>query len=172
MDLHPSARELLEYGSLLHDIGYHVSYDGHHKHGWYLIENSELYGFTPDEIEILACLARYHRRRAPRKQDLWMRGLSKSGRRTIGVLTAILRVADALDHSHFEIVESLRANLSKKAVTLRIAARSDPAMELWTARQKADLLAKVFGREVRIVEEARKTPAGVTRKKRSGRRAG
>ena len=58
-------REWLEYAALLHDIGVHISYEGHHKHSYYLIKNGDLRGFEPDEIEAIALVARYHRRPRP-----------------------------------------------------------------------------------------------------------
>ena len=65
-----SARALLEHAALLHDIGHHISYPGHHKHTYYLIKNGDLRGFHPEEIELLANVARYHRRAHPRRTRL------------------------------------------------------------------------------------------------------
>ena len=59
-------REWLEYAALLHDIGVHISYERHHKHSYYLIKNGDLRGFEPDEIEIIALVARYHRQATPK----------------------------------------------------------------------------------------------------------
>src|SRR5690606_11275577 len=64
--LTPEDRELLEYAALAHDIGYHISHHKHHKHALYLILNADLKGFTQEEIEIMAHVARYHRRSAPK----------------------------------------------------------------------------------------------------------
>src|SRR4029450_4761595 len=61
-------RSLLEYAALLHDVGHHISYPGHHKHTYYLIKNGGLRGFHPIEIEVLALVARYHRRGHPRRK--------------------------------------------------------------------------------------------------------
>src|SRR5262249_54096045 len=58
-------REWLEYASILHDIGVHISYERHHKHSHYLIENGDLRGFEPKEIATIALIARYHRRAVP-----------------------------------------------------------------------------------------------------------
>jgi len=156
-DLRPGARELLEYGALLHDIGYHVSFDGHHKHGWYLVTNSELSGFTPEEIDIIAGIVRYHRRRSPRRKDSWLRGLTDEDRRTLTALAAIVRVADALDRSRFGVVESVKVAARGRTVTVRAIARDDPAMELYAARQKTGLLEKVLGRAVAVEAAARET---------------
>src|SRR6266550_6426107 len=61
-------REWLEYAAILHDIGVHISYERHHKHSFYLIKNGDLRGFEPEEINIIALVARYHRRRAARSR--------------------------------------------------------------------------------------------------------
>ena len=87
-------RALLEYAALLHDIGHHISYRGHHKHTYYLIKNGELRGFTPLEIEMLANVARYHRRGHPRRKHPEFGALSRAERRTVRVLAGLLRVAD------------------------------------------------------------------------------
>ncbi len=145
-DLRPGARDLLEYASLLHDIGYHVSYDQHHKHAWYLIKNSELSGFTPGEVDVIACVARFHRKRGPKRKDPVLAGLSSEDRRTIEVLAAVIRVAEALDRSHFHVVESLKVVSRPKQVTVRLTAKDDAAMEIWAARQRVGLLEKLIGR--------------------------
>ena len=60
-------REWLEYASLMHDLGVHISYPRHHRHSYYLIKNGDLRGFEPEEIEVMALVARYHRRGTPKK---------------------------------------------------------------------------------------------------------
>jgi exopolyphosphatase/guanosine-5'-triphosphate,3'-diphosphate pyrophosphatase len=154
-DLRPGARELLEHGAYLHDIGYHVSFDAHHKHGWYLIKNSELSGFAPEEVDILACVARYHRKRAPKKRDDALRGLDDADRRTIAVLAAIVRVADGLDRSRFGIIDAVKVSSTARTVTIRAVAREDASMELWAARQKTALLERLLDRRI-VLEAARK----------------
>lgn len=158
-NLRPGARELLEYAALLHDIGYHVSFDAHHKHGWYLITNSELSGFSPEEIDIIACVARYHRKRGPKKRDPAMKGLSAEDRLTIAVLSAIVRVADGLDRSHFGVVDSVKVLAKPRQLTIRTSSKNDPAMEIWAANQKTGLLAKLLEREVVVESAARDTRA-------------
>ena len=94
-------RELLELGALLHDIGEHVSMEGHERHTAYLIENGRLRGFRPDEVAVLACLGRFHKRGTP---EVVVRALrparAATGRDRVTRLVALLQVADALDRSH------------------------------------------------------------------------
>lgn len=155
-DLHPAAPELLEYAAILHDIGYHIGYEAHHRHGWYLIKNSEMPGFSPEEVDVMAAVVRYHRKRPPRRRDPEMQVLGARERRTVIALTAILRVADSLDRSHFSVIEGVRAAVRPKRVTLRLSTKDDPAIELWAARQKAGMLEEVLGREV-VFEVARRS---------------
>ncbi len=70
---------LLEYAALLHDIGHHISYPGHHKHTYYLIKNGDLRGFDPAEIEVLANVARYHRRGHPQAEAPRLRRPAQRG---------------------------------------------------------------------------------------------
>ncbi len=133
-------RELLEYSALLHDVGHHISYPGHHKHSYYLIKNGGLRGFTPLEIEILANVARYHRRGHPRKKHPSFGGLPGPARRRVRVLAALLRLADALDRSHRQVVRSV--HLAERAGRLRIrcATDGDCELEMWGAERRVDLL--------------------------------
>src|SRR6266700_1621605 len=76
-------REWLEYAAILHDTGVHISYERHHKHSYYLIKNGDLRGFEPDEIEIVALAARYHRQGAPKKRHEHFRDFKRKRRKTI-----------------------------------------------------------------------------------------
>jgi exopolyphosphatase/guanosine-5'-triphosphate,3'-diphosphate pyrophosphatase len=138
-------RELLEYASLLHDIGYYISFEGHHHHTYYLIQNVALNGFSPEEIEIIALVARYHRRVSPKGNHVGYRDLSKGARRRVKWMAAILRIADGLDRSHFSVVESIRLRKYEKKLLFQLEATNDAEYELWEARQKADLFEKLMG---------------------------
>lgn len=138
-------RELLEYASLLHDIGYYIGFEGHHHHTYYLIKNVALNGFTPEEVEILALVSRYHRRVIPKKSHSGYRDLSKGARRRVKWLAAILRIADGLDRSHFSVVESIRLRKGRNKLVLQLEAVNDAEYELWEARQKSDLFEMMMG---------------------------
>ncbi|MDT0676744.1 Ppx/GppA phosphatase family protein [Autumnicola musiva] len=143
-------RELLEYASLLHDIGYYISYRKHHKHALYLIRNSDLLGFKEDEINIMANVARYHRRSAPRKKHKWYKDLDKKLRKKVKKLSALLRVADGLDRSHYQNVQKLEIQNGAEIVNLLITTQSDPELEIWGCLRKASLLEKLTGKELKI----------------------
>jgi exopolyphosphatase/guanosine-5'-triphosphate,3'-diphosphate pyrophosphatase len=147
-------REWLEYAAVLHDIGYLINERQHHKHAYYLIKNSDLAGFTADEIDIVANVARYHRRSVPLKKHEAFTELSDSHQRTVRTLASLLRIADALDRSHFSVVDTLDVKLGD-AVTIKLHVTGDAELETWAARSRADLFEQVFHRRVRLIQPSR-----------------
>ena len=130
-------REWLEFASLLHDVGTHISFVRHHRHSYYLIKNGDLRGFQPDEIEVIALVARYHRRGTPKNSHDEYAGLQASLRGTVRILASILRVAESLDRSHGQVISSLELRDAGEKITLRIHTdtNADAELELWaTAR--------------------------------------
>ena len=101
-------RDWLEYGALLHDIGVHISYERHHRHSYYLIKNGDLRGFDPQEIEMIALIARYHRQGDA--QEVARRLRRSQGRRsgaTVKALSAMVRLAEGLDRSHSQALAGI-----------------------------------------------------------------
>ena len=143
-------REWLEYAALLHDIGYLISARRHHKHTYYLIMQSELPGFTAEEIEMIANVARYHRKAPPAPAHSQLAEFSRPARRTLEALSALLRIADGLDRSHFGVIQSLNVTVAK-TVSIQLVATGDAELELWTARARANLFEKLFRRQVEFV---------------------
>ena len=107
-------REWLEFASLLHDVGMHISYERHHRHSYYLIKNGDLRGFQPEEIDVIALVARYHRRGAPHRKDEGYSDLSGSLRHTVRVLSAFLRITEALDRSRNGVVKSVEVRNARQ----------------------------------------------------------
>jgi len=158
-------REWLEFASLLHDIGAHISFVRHHRHSYYLIKNGDLRGFQPDEIEVIALVARYHRRGTPKSSHDEYAGLPAALRRTVRILASILRVAESLDRSHGQVISSLELRDGGGTIALRIhtAANADAELELWaTARHLRPfekLIRKTVKLEVAHVERVAKRRA-------------
>ncbi len=148
--LGPDDRELLDYGALLHDIGEHVSVEGHERHTAYLIENGRLRGFSPEEINLLACLGRFHRRGSPKVSFDAFASLNGKGRDRAVRLVALLRVADALDRSHAGSVEGIDVELLADQVRLRALCHGDIELERWGLRRKRGLFEEVFGRRLEV----------------------
>ena len=151
--MHEREREWLEYAALLHDVGYAINARQHHKHSYYLITNSDLAGFTVEEIEMIAGVARYHRRALPGTRHLPYKVLSPAKRRMLEVLSAMLRIADGLDRSHFSIIQDIHVTLGEK-VNIALKVVADSELEIWTAQSRVDLFQNVFGREVTFTVHA------------------
>jgi exopolyphosphatase/guanosine-5'-triphosphate,3'-diphosphate pyrophosphatase len=143
-----AARELLEYAALLHDVGHHIDHQNHHRHSYYLITNGELLGFRRDELEIIGLVARYHRKAAPKASDAEYRALPQKARATVRALSAVLRVADALDRSHYGVIRDVNVSRRADRMILQLSATGDAQLELWEARQRAGLLEEVLGLDV------------------------
>jgi exopolyphosphatase/guanosine-5'-triphosphate,3'-diphosphate pyrophosphatase len=150
-DLHKCSgdeREYLEAASWLHEIGMGISHSSHHKHSYYIIRNSELMvGFNFEEIEIIALVARYHRKSPPKSKHIEFSSLSSRSQMIVKKLAGILRIADGLDRSHQMIVEQLDCELQDGLVVFRIKVKLgiDPHIDVWSAQQKKDLFEEVFG---------------------------
>ena len=165
-------REWLEYASLLHDIGVHISYGRHHKHSYYLVKNGDLRGFEPEEVEVIALVTRYHRRGIPKRSHDGFCDLSSELRRTVRTLSATLRVAEGLDRSHQQSVAALEIVAGGQDLLLRIKPAGDTELELWAAQRSVAPLERVLRRIVRfevtpIHEKRRGSVARPTRKKRT-----
>jgi exopolyphosphatase/guanosine-5'-triphosphate,3'-diphosphate pyrophosphatase len=145
-----SDRELLEYAAFLHDIGEHVSHDGHDRHAAYLVRHGGLRGFDPEEVRILTATVRWHRRGDPKPTDDTMIDLSPAARDRVRKLTSILRIADGLDRSRHQIVTRVTARCGPSLVIIGVDAPGDPELELWGARRKRDLFEKTFDRELEL----------------------
>jgi exopolyphosphatase/guanosine-5'-triphosphate,3'-diphosphate pyrophosphatase len=149
----PADRQVLADAALLHDIGYHINYDKHHKHSYHLILHADLLGMTPTEQVLVANIARYHRGAPPKKTHENLAGLGRALRDKITVLSAILRVADGLDRGHVGGVADVKVRWLQRAIRIHPTPvpRAMLRLELWGAARKASLLAEVAGVPVEVV---------------------
>jgi exopolyphosphatase/guanosine-5'-triphosphate,3'-diphosphate pyrophosphatase len=143
-------REWLDYASLLHDIGNHISYEKHHRHSYYLIKHGDLRGFEPEEIAIIALLTRYHRRAIPHKVHEGMETLSKRHRRVVTVLSAFLRLAETLDRSRHSVIRAMEIRERLGELRIKVQAVGDAELELWAAHRQARALEQALDRRVRL----------------------
>jgi exopolyphosphatase/guanosine-5'-triphosphate,3'-diphosphate pyrophosphatase len=155
-----SGAELLNAAALLHDIGFLVNHSKHHKHAYHLIMHSDLPGYSAREVEVIANVARYHRRAFPRKSHRNFRRLEKGERRLVRRLAGILRVAVALNRSHQQLVQNVHCYAKKGRVTLTIRSGVEPVVELWDARRKAGLFEKAFDVDLALKWAAPSETAG------------
>ncbi|MGZ8868765.1 MAG: Ppx/GppA phosphatase family protein [Thermoanaerobaculia bacterium] len=152
-DLHmlrTGERELLEYAALLHEAGMHVSYQKHHKHSYYLISHAGLRGFTVDQVAVVANVARYHRKAEPSADDRNFSELPLHQQEVIEKLTAILRLADALDRSRHAAIRDVAVAMDEEEISFRMRPRRHAGVEMESALKKAKYFGKVFGRKTRL----------------------
>jgi exopolyphosphatase / guanosine-5'-triphosphate,3'-diphosphate pyrophosphatase len=145
-------RLLLQAASLLHDIGDYVRYDGHHKHSYYLIMHAEILGLLPEERAVVANIARYHRKSAPDIDHPNFRELDKVARGKVRGLSAILRIADALDREHRGKVHDARAEIdtAKRRVVLTLDGPEERELEEWSVQHKSEPFRDVFDLDVHV----------------------
>ncbi len=149
-NLTPRDRVLLQSAALLHDVGDFVRYEGHHKHSYYLISHGDIMGLEPVEREIVANLARYHRKGPPQLDHENFRSLSREDRGRVKALAAILRIADALDSEHEQRVTDIGVRVDGSALVLALSGARPRDLEEWTVAFKASLLRDVFGLSCRL----------------------
>ncbi|MBE9229171.1 Ppx/GppA family phosphatase [Phormidium sp. LEGE 05292] len=139
-----SEKELLWAAAILHNCGHYVSHSAHHKHSYYLIRYSELLGYTETEIELIANLARYHRKSAPKKKHDNYRNLpTKEYRQMVSQLSALLRISVALDRRQIGAISRVECEYSPQLAELRLKLfptfpNDDCALELWSLNYKKD----------------------------------
>jgi len=152
-------RLLLRVAGVLHEVGGYVSGRAHHKHSYYLISNGEVFGLNGEEIETVALIARYHRRATPKQSHPEYVALPRDRRGVVSKLSAILRVADALDRGHAQQVRDLHVDRAGAELILHIHGAADLTLERRAMARKADLFEDIYGMTVRL-EEAPLAPAG------------
>jgi exopolyphosphatase / guanosine-5'-triphosphate,3'-diphosphate pyrophosphatase len=144
-------RRLLEAAAILHDVGYLIDYSGHHKHSYHLIRHADLFGFTPRERELIAQIARYHRKALPKKKHEQFMRLAAADRVLVARLGGILRLADGLDRRRNSLVHSLDCLLSPGKLVIRLSSPDDISVELFGGKSKGDLFQEAFN--LRLVLE-------------------
>lgn len=146
--LKKSDRKLLEAAALLHDVGYFIAYSSHHKHSYHLIRHAELFGFSPRERELIAQIARYHRKSLPKRKHETFQALSETDRQRVERLGGILRLADGLDRRRSAAVRAVSCSFGGTLFTVRLEGSEDMSVEIFGATAKKDLLEKAFGLKV------------------------
>ena len=143
-------REWLEYAATLHDIGVHISYERHHKHSYYLIKNGDLRGFEPEEIDIIALVARYHRQGVPKRRHEGFHDLPRRQRGIVRTLASLLRLAESLDRSHQQSITGLALHDRGEDDLLQLRTTGDAELELWAAARSAGPFERLMGKPLRI----------------------
>jgi exopolyphosphatase/guanosine-5'-triphosphate,3'-diphosphate pyrophosphatase len=157
-ELETADRDLLEAAGLLHNVGLFVSHAAHHKHSYYVIRNSDqLAGFTDHEVELIAQIARYHRKSAPKSSHGEFQTLCAEDQRRIRLLAGMLRVGIALDRTRQGGVDGISVRLPEAAgdsgpiaVEIRCLDDVDLSLEMYTSCERVDLLVTALGQPVEL----------------------
>ena len=149
-------RQWLEYAALLHDIGVHISYEKHHRHSYYLVKHGDLRGFDPQEIEVMALVTRYHRRAQPKKGHPGYVDLPSRLRKVVKTLSACLRLAEGLDRSHGQVIDTLSLHDRGRDCVMQLHTGGDVELELWAAGRHVEAFEQLVGKPVRFEAAAKR----------------
>jgi exopolyphosphatase/guanosine-5'-triphosphate,3'-diphosphate pyrophosphatase len=141
-------RMMLEVAATLHDIGMFIRGSGHHKHGQYIVANSEIFGLHREELDIIANVIRYHRGDLPDSSDIDYIALQREERILVLKMASILRVADALDRGHAQHIKGITVERKTESVILHAQGNYDLSLERIAVEEKSDLFQDVFGYKV------------------------
>ena len=147
--LGPRERMLLEASAVLHDIGIYISPTSHHKHSFYLVNASEIFGLRKSDRDIVSNVVRYHRRSLPKPTHTAYMSLPRPDRTVVAKLAAVLRVADALDNPHQQKIQDFSLDKAADSYTLWVGPEAgDVSLERQAVQGKGDMFAEVFGAAV------------------------
>ncbi|MCZ8203420.1 Ppx/GppA phosphatase family protein [Gemmatimonas sp.] len=147
-------RRILSDAALLHDVGYHINYEKHHKHSFHLISHADLLGMTPAEQIMIAHIARYHRGAPPKPKHAGFGPLDRATRERIVKLSALLRFADGMDRGHVSAVGGMTVKWTTDAVLVTVheaEGATNVRLECWGASRKRRLLEEVLGRPIVVL---------------------
>lgn len=148
--LPPEQGRLLEAAAYLRDTGHAINGMAHHRHSQYIVANSDLAGFTPDERLEVALLCRYHRKSMPSARHAEFTALPPERQRVLLLLAPILRIADALDRSRDQRVASISCALQPGALSLTLHSAADLSLELWAVDGAAAQFRQVYQRPLTV----------------------
>jgi exopolyphosphatase/guanosine-5'-triphosphate,3'-diphosphate pyrophosphatase len=155
-EIEPHNRLYLETAALLANVGLVVSHARHHLHTYYIVRNADLVGFTDHEIELVAQIARYHRKSEPKLQHNSFAALSTHDQDMVRMLAAILRIGIGLDRTHDGRTTSLKVSMKQSQIQIAISGDSgdDLQLNLYAAQQRTSLLGEVFQSPVVVTSKA------------------
>ncbi|HEY6307519.1 MAG TPA: Ppx/GppA phosphatase family protein [Candidatus Angelobacter sp.] len=153
--LHALTKEFREWigaAAMLYEVGTYVNPVGRHRHAYYIVSHSELFGFTPLQRQIIATIARFQGNSKPQLRDRLIKLLPAPVRSNVIKATAILRVARALNQGRRQAVQSIRAAArdGRIIVSVKGRRRAGVDLELWAGEKEVPYFREVFGRELSL----------------------
>jgi len=151
-ELPPASGKLLEAAAYLLDVGHYVSNVGHHKHSFYVVANSDIAGFTDRERLVIASLCRYHRKSLPNAVHNAYQSLSAEEKRSVLLMTPILRMADNLDRTHEQRIKRVECRLRDGEILLQLHSRGDIDLDQWGAERAVEAFRQVYNRSIALTK--------------------
>ena len=156
-DIHRLPAEYAEWlgaAAMLHELGSYVNRTGRHRHTYYLIASSELFGFSPEQRLLVAAIARYIGKSRPSERDREVRNLRPSARDLLNRAVVLLRIARALNQGRRGVIQKLRARESGAEIVLHLIGKPDMDLEVWAAEKERSYFRDVFGRDLVVKSTA------------------
>lgn len=144
LSLSEEDRAILQAAAVLQDVGYLINYEQHHKHSYHLISNSHLTGFAPQELELIANVARYHRGAKPKRKHANFAALPARDQLRVRQMAAVLRMAGGFDRSHSQQVRDVHVQFVADEIHMHAVADEMPEVDVWGARRRAAFFEDVF----------------------------
>ncbi len=152
--LPPEYKLWLEAAAMMHSVGKFMNYQGHHRHTQYIIANSELYGFTPEQRLIVSAIARYLGKSRPSTTDRILRLIPVEQHAFVRGAAILLRIAVALHQDQSNLSLNFRIRVTAKRVTFELLpGRRRADLVLWSLRKEASYFREVFARDFFVVLE-------------------
>ena len=152
LGLKENDRLYLLLAAYLHDIGIFINNRAHHKHSEYIINSLNLFQLTEEEIRIISCVARYHRRTGPQKTHLLYSSLTASDKILVQKLSALLRIANSLDRSHKQKIKNVEVRFNKvRDITLVVESQDNCLLEKVDFAEKKELFEEVTGNKINLM---------------------
>ena len=150
--LPPEYREWLSAAAMLYEVGDYVNRNGHHRHTYYIIANSEILGYTPQQRRIIGSIARYLGKSRPTPGDGPMSGLSPEDQESVKKAAMLLRIARAVNIGRSQSVARMAVSARNGRVSMRLAARGNASvdLEVWAIEKDRAYFREVFGRELSV----------------------
>jgi len=141
---------LLRVAAILHEVGLFINTRSHHKHSMYIILNSDLFGMSRADMNLIALLARYHRRAAPQPYHEGYTLLNRDDRMVVTKLAAILRVADALDRNHMAQVREVTFTRTHGQFSILVHDVEDLSLERVALKEKGSMFEEAYGMKITL----------------------
>jgi exopolyphosphatase/guanosine-5'-triphosphate,3'-diphosphate pyrophosphatase len=148
--LPPEYEGWLSAAALLHEAGTFINRSGRHRHTYYLIANSEIFGFTPQQRLIIAAVARYLGKTRPNPADFPMKALNNLDEELVPKAVVLLRLAKAMSHGTDGSIANVAAEVYRERVRLKLMAKDEADLEVWMVSKERAYFREVFGRELEV----------------------